>query len=179
MEKSTVIYQKEEILHSLADSFTKVSQLVGSIDEAQFLHKPGIKWSIAENLDHLIRSTKGLASALKMPKITLRAFGIPNRDSRAFQAIVEKYHSKLQTGGMATGPYVPEKDVPLVADTLLQNWQMIGAKFDKRLSDWTEKQLDQYLLPHPLLGKLTIREMMFFTIYHNGHHLAAMRALLG
>lgn len=24
--------------------------------------------------------------------------------------------------------------------------------------------------PHPLLGKLTLREMMFFTIYHVQHH---------
>jgi hypothetical protein len=28
-----------------------------------------------------------------------------------------------------------------------------------------------YRLPHPLLGKLTVREMLFFTVYHNAHHL--------
>lgn len=31
-------------------------------------------------------------------------------------------------------------------------------------------ELDKYILPHPLLGKLTIREMMYFTIYHVEHH---------
>jgi len=30
--------------------------------------------------------------------------------------------------------------------------------------------VDQYQLPHPVLGKLTIREMLFFTIYHNLRH---------
>jgi hypothetical protein len=25
-------------------------------------------------------------------------------------------------------------------------------------------------LPHPLLGKLTLREMIYFTIYHVQHH---------
>jgi hypothetical protein len=26
------------------------------------------------------------------------------------------------------------------------------------------------VLPHPLLGKLTIREMLYFTVYHGEHH---------
>ena len=39
-----------------------------------------------------------------------------------------------------------------------------------RLERMDEKQLDAYLLPHPLLGKLTLREMLYFTIYHVEHH---------
>jgi len=35
---------------------------------------------------------------------------------------------------------------------------------------WNEDELDQYQLPHPILGKLTIREMLYFTIYHNLRH---------
>jgi hypothetical protein len=26
-------------------------------------------------------------------------------------------------------------------------------------------------MPHPLLGKLTVREMLLFTLYHNLHHV--------
>ena len=33
-----------------------------------------------------------------------------------------------------------------------------------------EKDLDFYVLPHPLIGKLTLREMLFFCIYHVQHH---------
>ena len=35
---------------------------------------------------------------------------------------------------------------------------------------WSEKKLDRYQAPHPALGKLTIREMLYFTIFHNVHH---------
>ena len=35
---------------------------------------------------------------------------------------------------------------------------------------WQENDLDRYQLPHPLLGKLTIREMLYFAIYHNLRH---------
>lgn len=39
-----------------------------------------------------------------------------------------------------------------------------------RVDSWTEQDLDTVLLPHPLLGKLTVREMLYFTIYHAQHH---------
>ena len=43
-------------------------------------------------------------------------------------------------------------------------------KLNKKIDSFDEKDLDRYILPHPLLGKLTIREMLFFTVYHVQHH---------
>jgi len=40
----------------------------------------------------------------------------------------------------------------------------------KQLLDYSEQDLDELILPHPLLGKLTLREMMYFTMYHVLHH---------
>ena len=40
----------------------------------------------------------------------------------------------------------------------------------KNLDKFSEEDLDKFILPHPLLGKLTMREMMYFTIYHAQHH---------
>ena len=43
---------------------------------------------------------------------------------------------------------------------------------------WKDSQLDQYLAPHPLLGKLTLRELCYFTIYHTEHHLHIIKERL-
>jgi len=40
---------------------------------------------------------------------------------------------------------------------------------------WTEEQLDNYCVAHPILGKLTMRELAYFTIYHNIHHMETIR----
>jgi hypothetical protein len=37
---------------------------------------------------------------------------------------------------------------------------------------WSEADLDACRLPHPLLGRLTVREMLLFTQYHEVHHVA-------
>ncbi|QLH34686.1 MAG: DinB family protein [Cyclobacteriaceae bacterium] len=39
-----------------------------------------------------------------------------------------------------------------------------------KLNRFSEAELDLYILPHPLLGKLTLREMIYFTCYHVQHH---------
>jgi uncharacterized damage-inducible protein DinB len=39
------------------------------------------------------------------------------------------------------------------------------------IAQWPETALDARRLPHPLIGRLTVREMLLFTVYHNRHHL--------
>lgn len=39
----------------------------------------------------------------------------------------------------------------------------------------TESALGRRQLPHPLLGPLTVREMLLFTLYHNRHHVEVVR----
>jgi hypothetical protein len=48
----------------------------------------------------------------------------------------------------------------------------------QRSLGWREADLDRYLLPHPLLGKLTLREMLHFTLYHNYHHVQSVATRL-
>ena len=43
-------------------------------------------------------------------------------------------------------------------------------KLNYNSDKFSEDEIDTYILPHPLLGKLTIREMIYFTIYHVEHH---------
>jgi hypothetical protein len=48
--------------------------------------------------------------------------------------------------------------------------EKLVASLSARVEGFSEQQLDLLILPHPLLGKLTLREMIYFTIYHAGHH---------
>jgi uncharacterized damage-inducible protein DinB len=42
---------------------------------------------------------------------------------------------------------------------------------------WKDPQPDQYIAPHPLLGKITLRELCYFTIHHTYHHLESIKKL--
>ena len=48
-------------------------------------------------------------------------------------------------------------------------------RLEKAIAHQHEEDLDRYLAPHPLLGKITLRELAYFTIYHTHHHLQIIK----
>lgn len=169
---------KQEIIAAMGTSYQHFIQYVSGLDEQQFTQAPDQKWSAGQQADHLVRSVRPVGQALMLPGLVLRwMFGKPNRPGRNFEQLVAKYQLKLQAGGRASGPFVP-KELPYSRkQEVLQNLEHTVKKLQLRLERCSEEKLDQYLLPHPLLGKLTLREMMYFTIYHATHHLKNVQAL--
>ena len=179
MELAKTIYSKSEIISSLQASFDQVTTCVESTPDEIFYKKKDGKWSIAENLDHLIQSTKPIASVLKKNKFFFLGFGISLSGSEKFETLRSNYLLKLSQGLAPAngGGFVSKNTESISKEKFLENWNMIGSKFPSRIEPWSETNLDRFKLPHPLLGKLTIREMLFFTVFHNEHHLRTMKIL--
>jgi hypothetical protein len=51
----------------------------------------------------------------------------------------------------------------------------VNGRLQKAFESWNEEDLDTIRLPHPLLGKITAREMIYFTLYHAKHHVTATK----
>jgi len=49
-------------------------------------------------------------------------------------------------------------------------------KLIKQFQKWREHDLDTYLLPHPLMGRMTIREIVIWTAYHTEHHYNTLKS---
>jgi len=142
-----------------------------SLNDVAFMTSDNGKWTPGQQMDHIFRSVSPINFAFSLPKILLRLFfGKANRPSKSYEDLVKKYHSKLENGGRATGRFVP-KAVPLSQRELLKNkLSKTVEQLTRKIDRLTEAQLDELLLPHPLLGKLTLREMLYFTMYHVKHH---------
>ncbi|HXQ39180.1 MAG TPA: DinB family protein, partial [Anaerolineales bacterium] len=130
----------------------------------------------SDNIDHLIKSHKPITKALKLPKFTLLAmFGKPQKPSMTYGELCQIYRDELAKGAQASGRYLPDQDSPTgeverKKKELLDQFSIASNELVSIVEKWEEDELDGYLLPHPLIGKLTIREMLFFTIYHNLRH---------
>jgi hypothetical protein len=170
---------KEEILTASKVIFNQFTDTCLQIPDKSFFSKPHEKWSIAENVDHLNRSVKTTRLAYSLPKLLVRMFfGKPNRSSRTYEELVAKYKLRLEQGGKASGRYIPKITATKKME-IMQQWQKSNEKYLEALElNWNNGQLDQYIAPHPLLGKITLRELCYFTIYHTEHHLNSIRARL-
>ncbi len=175
-------YTKQEIAVAFATEFTAVHTFFAGIDKEQFLAAPPEVWSPAENLVHLIKSCAPVIMALNIPKTALRIrFGWVKHELRTLPQVRHTYvNDALANGGKAGGPFLPEIIEPLdgAQARILAKWQDKGNELQAALDKWSDKALDQYLLPHPLLGKMTVREILFFTLYHNLHHVNDVQRLL-
>ncbi len=154
------------------------------MEPTRFASPFGEAWSPADNVRHLIKSTVPVTRALKLPGLVLRVlFGPGGGTSATYADLVERYDAVLAAGGkagrFAPSPLRPPADlsswqVRLVADCQAAVDALAGA-----LGSWSETDLDRRRLPHPLLGKLTVREMLFFTLIHYDHHRALVARRLG
>jgi len=57
----------------------------------------------------------------------------------------------------------------------VEQFRLEKKKLIKQINNWSEEKLDKCLIPHPLLGKLILREMLFFTNWHTQHHLNTLK----
>jgi hypothetical protein len=149
----------------------------------EFFAPIGDAWSPADHVRHLVKSNRPVAMALGLPKVVLLLrFGFARRPSASYSQLVALYHGHLaaglKAGRYAASPLPPERHTAEERRQALARLDETTGAIGSALGKWSERALERLRLPHPAMGPLTVREMAFFTLYHNTHHvLGAMRRL--
>lgn len=173
------------LLESLASEERDVAAFFRSLSPDEFVLRVGDAWTPAEHLQHLGIAVSAVARGLSIPPWLLRLrFGRARQPSRSFIELRDAYRERLARGGRASGRFVPPREglSPEQATgrqaQLLARWQRVNSRLVSSLDHWSDGNLDRIRLPHPILGKITAREMVFFIIYHGHHHIAAAKSRL-
>ncbi|HEX6098943.1 MAG TPA: DinB family protein [Thermoanaerobaculia bacterium] len=169
---------RDDILRRLDEVQGESAAYWGAFDAPAFFAKLGEAWSPAENVRHLVKSIRPVTKALGMPRLVLWVmFGRAKRVSVSYDALVERYHGLLE-GGAKAGRFAPsareEHDLEARRTEILGQQAEANRALRAAIARWPERALDRYQLPHPLLGKLTVREMLYFTLYHQLHHIGVV-----
>ena len=134
-------------------------------------------WAAADQVRHLTKSIRAVTKGLALPRLVLVVcFGWSRGAKRAFEDLRTRYKAALANGAGA-GRFAPrplpssEATDASRARVMAQHAEAVEA-FAARIASWPDPALDHYRLPHPILGKLTLREMAQFTLLHNVHHVA-------
>ena len=173
------------LLRALVDAEGAVAEFFASLSPDELVTRDGDAWSASEHLMHLNMTTSAMARGFSVPRLMLRLrFGRATAPSRSYEKLRDDYHAALAAGGQAPPEFVPPRardaitPSPQLQMDLLARWARVNARLRAGLHTWNESALDGLRLPHPLLGKLTARELVCFAIYHDYHHIhAAQRRL--
>lgn len=172
------VMTKTELLNRLKATFDEVEKFVNEFPEDQFFkRKPSRKWSVAENTQHLILTTKPLVGLLGKPEFMGTNWGINNRVSRSYDEVVTVYLKKIGHNGVTTKEYTP-MEIELSKSVLTRNFSEINASLLEKVASLSDDDLDSYQIPHPRIGLLTCREFLYFTLHHTLRHLETLQTLV-
>lgn len=137
------------------------------------------KWSAVQHVQHITKSAAAFYKYMKMDKPSIEAaFGVTDKGSRSYDEVFALYKQKLSDGtAVSTGPFNPEDSQSISLQTEKEKGKHVIEGMIALLQNWSEADLDRYLCPHPVLGKLTAREMLYFTTFHAEHHTNSIRKI--
>ena len=165
---------KQELTQLIEKKYLVLKEWLEINAENYWDYGPDGKWTTGQQILHLVQSTKPLAKALSIPKLGLKLkFGKSKRQSKNYDEVVADYQHRLVKYANDVTEFNSNLDKPdadqsrKLSDNLIQIKDNILSLVNKK---WTEKDLDTCLLPHPLIGKMTVREILLWTAYHTEHH---------
>jgi hypothetical protein len=164
--------EKQTIKQQLVKEHTAFADYVLTLSEADFNFALPEKWNAGEHLQHILLSVTRLNSAICNPKYILPIEEVePKRAAMNYDTFAKVYIDKIKGKGLkAPPPFIPERINIEQRQQLINNVQAMVAELCLKLDTYSEQELDALTLPHPAMGRLSLREMMYFTIQHAGHH---------
>ncbi|MFC4721824.1 DinB family protein [Geojedonia litorea] len=166
--------EKEAIADLIDEKHQYLIEWLSSHDDEKWEQGPEGKWTTGQQTLHLLQSIKPLNDALSFPKFILRyKFGKANRPVRDYQTVVSRYQERLKNvpEGIVS-PFSKGMRVPKLSDKkyLLNRLQVESKKLQYKTRKLSDVNLDTLILPHPLMGKMPVRELLMWTAYHVEHH---------
>jgi hypothetical protein len=173
-------YSRESLLAAAEKVNWIVTKAVHDLTLDDFYSRYNKQWSVSDTVQHLSKSAQPVTFLLRCPKLYLwiKYGRMDERPSRRFDQMVALYHKALARG-VPPDKYAPvlyevpyaEEDAERFQKQDQRKWRRTSSAFQKAASKWDDYQMDRYQLPHPVLGIITAREMIMYTIFHTQQHI--------
>lgn len=161
---------RQAIVEKFDDHHQRLIDYIRTLTDEEFMYSREDKWTPGQQLQHVLLCVRPLAQALGNKSFVAAKFGTMERPGLSYDDVIQWYQKALQEGGKAPSMYVPEAVDLSRKDEIGTELAGEVQALRQNLEDYSEQELDNLVLPHPLLGKLSIREMLYLMTYHATHH---------
>ena len=173
-------HMKESLVSGVRRSVAEFNAIIAGLDDRAFERNAGGKWSAGQDLRHLVKILRIMNIVYALPLFTLRiSFGKSDRSSRDNHVIAQKYKEAMAVAVKAPLPFVPGTVRAGERDALISAHLLLGEPLCRRIEKMSEHSLDAYRIPHPVMGKVTLREMIVLTCLHTDHHAEITKRKVG
>lgn len=163
MTKSILIDQFEQAHMDLI-------RYVQTLPDAAYLYSYAGKWTAGQQIAHIILCLQVTGKALLPADVIEQRFGKIDRPEMTFEELVGYYQAGLRDGGKAPERFLPPATGIEQRIQLHTELTELLVSIRQQLMTYSEEEMSSLSLPHPFLGKLSIRELFYLMTYHAGHH---------
>jgi len=169
---------KEDIIEQLYKSHTKFVNYIRSLsaDDYTYSHE-NLKWAPYQDLEHHKKVLKKIIFALSIPSFILKLiYGKSNNPSKSYDKTLKLYQLRINDGAKSTQEFIPSRTIQAQLEQDCDELISTVEKLLRKVGKLNEHDLDTILLPHPILGTITLREMLYFCKIHvEMHHAICQR----
>jgi hypothetical protein len=169
-------YAHNELLETLTERQAALVAHAAQLPEAFFLSGSSEKWGPAHHLLHLVITYDRIGYACTIPE-KLPDYNAPARRYAAVQALYQASLAAVPPGALTNTPLTPQLETSATQDAVLEQYRQAGQRFLERIQTWADPDLDVKGMKHPLMGIVSVREMLMFCAYHDTHHLEGIRRM--
>lgn len=170
---------KEEIVKELGTHYGAFVDFVEGLNEEQLRFRTENKWCAHQQLTHIVLCVKPLAQVYSMPEQMIeQTFGRTSRQNLSYDEVLKSYKEKLTDGGTAPKQYIPNPEKEKSAPELIVSLKRHISNLSEKVQQMDENTLEQLQIPHPLLKKISLKEMLYNAIYHVQHHQKKAKEVL-
>lgn len=168
-----------EIKYALEKETGRLFDVLDAISDDNYVEKQHKgKWNAAQQVEHLTIANGMTTLVFRTPQIVCKLIFPENlRGNKSFDEVVKQYQHALQAGAKSTFAYKPKVNAIMNKSRSLSLWRSSSKWLTDAISSWDENSMDAWLLPHPILGKITPRELLFFSVYHIQHHRKSIMSM--
>ena len=159
---------RPELLDKFQQQHLAILVYTGQLGEQQYVYSQEGKWTAGQQISHLFLCLQTISGALASKTMIEGKFGLRTRKKMDYNEVIHTYKAGLQNGGKALERFLPPP-VTIEEKSLTED-SLRGILALLQLQHYTEDELDTYMLPHPFLGLLTIREFFYLMTFHASHH---------
>jgi hypothetical protein len=161
----------QSLTSALSQNHNSFIGYINDLSNDEYSFRYGEKWTARQQLEHIVLCVKPLVRALSTDKTVLEQnFGVATNPGRTYEELLNIYVSKLSEGGKAPEKFVPQSTLSNEREILSETLAKLIADLNNNIENFSEQELNRLCLPHPLLGNISIREMLYNAIYHVEHH---------
>lgn len=169
---------KQAIAEILEEKHQELFDWLENQPDEKWMQGPEERWTTGQHALHLLKSIKPLNDALSMPRLLMRTmFGKNNREVRSYETVATKYEQKLAENLDKAKTFNEKLRPPKLTDKnyILNRLKTENKKLQYKTRRIKDEDLDELVLPHPLMGKMAVREIIMWTAHHTEHHTKTLK----